>query len=135
MPWSLKYSPERRLIIQRFWGDLELRELDQMRAERRDRGIPYPVESCIADMRGASFLFELAELKEHEAEIRAADLSARRMAYIATEAMPTAMGMIWARMVDQEVEVQVFSTEEAAYAWLGVERRPRDLKSPASEAV
>jgi hypothetical protein len=126
MAWFFRYDPERELLIQLIEGNFSLEDLGALRKARREQAVPSRAKRCLNDMRRCTLDFTLGELRKNEFAGGALETGGARTAVLAAEALPTAMTMLWGRMLEGIAEVHVFSTPEAAYAWLGVSQEDGD---------
>ena len=127
MPITFRYDPERDLLIHIGVGPVSMADIDSLRQERQEAGVPWPVYHTLSDMRRATFAFDIATLKEHEQAVSEEELAGVRQAEIAADPKTTAILLIWREYLPEGVLVEIFSTVEAAYEWLGVEPRDGDL--------
>jgi hypothetical protein len=89
--------------------------------------VPAAVANTLTDMRRAQFAFDPAELRANEEGKPAEHYVGTRHAEIVSDPYPTAILMLWQNWLPEGVIVEVFSTPEAAYQWLGVAPAAGDL--------
>ena len=127
MPIRFKYDAERELLINIGEGSIGIEDIDALREERRQAGIPQSVRHTLSDMRGAHFDFDIATLKEHEVGLSEEEFAGNRQVEIVDDPRTTAFLLSWRRWLPEGVLVEVVSSPEAAYEWLGVEWVEGDL--------
>jgi len=127
MPIRFHYDAERELLINIGEGSIGIEDIDRLREERRQAGVPRSVRHTLSDMRRARFDFDIATLKEHESGLSEEEFAGNRQAEIVDDPRTTAFLLSWRRWLPEGVLVGVFSTPEAAYEWLGVTRVEGDL--------
>lgn len=129
MPFSFRYFAERDLLVETLWGDVTLADLTGIREARRNSSVPHPVAHCVVDVRDAHVKLTPQELRAHETSAQPF-VPGERIAVLADDSRTTAMALMWAPLVRDQAKVEVFSTPEAAYAWLGVAYQGSDLAIP-----
>ncbi len=127
MPIRFKYFPSRDLLVHVGEGAVSIEEIEVLRSERRARGIPGSVAHTLTDMRRSHFEFDLKELQANENGRPESDYAGIRHAELVADPHDTAVLLMWKKWLPGNVKVEVFSTPERAYAWLGVEQNEGDL--------
>ena len=127
MPLLFRFDPDRDLLIHIGHGLVSIEDIGEVRQARTRAGVPAAVYHTFNDMRDARFDFDMATLRAHESDVSTDDLAGYRQAELVTDPETTAMLMIWKKWVPEGVLVEIFSTPNAAYEWLGVEEREGDL--------
>ncbi|MCP4571086.1 MAG: hypothetical protein GY838_01915 [bacterium] len=127
MPIHFCYHPARDLLIHVGQDMITLAEIDELAARRRAAGLPDSVAHTLNDMRHAHFDFSLDQLRMNQEGRPQDSYAGCRQAEIVTDPHNTAILLLWRNWLPAGIEVEVFSTPEAAYAWVGVERQDRDL--------
>ncbi|MEZ4389071.1 MAG: hypothetical protein R3D98_16115 [Candidatus Krumholzibacteriia bacterium] len=128
MPIRFRYHPDRDLLIHVGEGAVTIEEIEALRRERREAGVPASVAHTLTDMRRAHFAFDPAALKANEQGRSSDHYGGTRHAELVDDPHPTAILLLWKTWLPAGVVVEVFSTVPAAYAWLGVEPRDGDLE-------
>ncbi len=127
MPIRFRYFPSRDLLIHVGEGTVSIEEIEALRGERWARGVPASVAHTLTDMRRAKFDFDLKELQANESGRPERDYAGTRHAELVADPHDTAVMLMWKKWLPKTVKVEVFSTQERAYAWLGVEEHEGDL--------
>jgi hypothetical protein len=127
MPIRFRYDRDRDLLLQVAEGTVGLSDVEEARATRTEAGVPTPTAFCLIDFRGIQLDVTPQDLRRLEKEGMHIEPPARRTAILADEARVTAMSLMWKGMQSPTRAVEVFSTRDAAYRWLGVEAREDDL--------
>ncbi len=127
MPINFRYDASRQLVIHVGSGPVSLADIENLRARRRQAGVPAAVPHTLTDMRHAYFSFDTAALKAHEQGLPKDEYAGFRQAEITTDPKTTAILMIWRNWLPRGVSVEIFSTPAAAYWWLDVEPHAGDL--------
>lgn len=127
MPIRFRYHAERDLLVHVGDGKVGIDDIHDLRSRRRREGVPRSVALTLTDMRQAFFDFDIATLRAHEERLAADEFAGAKHAEVVTEAHPTAILLLWKQWLPDGIHVEVFSTVESAYEWLGIEYREGDL--------
>jgi hypothetical protein len=127
MPIRFRYDRDRDLLLQIAEGTVGLSDVAETRAARSEAGVPTPTAYCLIDFRGIQLDVTPQDLRRLEDEGMHIEPPARRTAILADAARVTAMTLMWKGMQSPSRAVEVFSTLDAAYRWLGVEALDDDL--------
>jgi hypothetical protein len=127
MSIRFRYHAERDLLVHVGDGHVGIEDIRDLRARRRSEGVPRSVARTLTDMRRAVFDFDIATLRAHEEGLAADEFAGAKHAEVVVDVHPTAILLLWKQWLPDGVHVEVFSTIEAAYEWLGVEYREDDL--------
>lgn len=118
------------LVATRLTGDVTYEDLIRWYEEiERDERFSKEFNG-VSDMRRANMKLargDMARLSDYVTERR---LISGRWAILVEDAKVTALSMIYGRNADDVHELEVFSSEEAASAYLGVDIRPVFEKFP-----
>jgi hypothetical protein len=124
---DFRYDASRQLVIHIGVGPVSIDDIDSLRSRRRSAGVPAAVPYTLTDMRRAYFDFDTTALKAHEKGLPEDEYAGHRQAEITTDPKTTAILMVWRNWLPRGVLVEIFSTPEAAYDWLGVAPQDGDL--------
>jgi hypothetical protein len=127
MPIHFRYDASRQLVIHVGVGPVSLDDIETLRVQRRNAGVPSPAPFTLTDMRRAYFDFDTTALKAHEKGLPEGEYAGHRQAEITVDPKTTAILMVWRNWLPRGVLVEIFSTPEAAYRWLGVVPHGGDL--------
>ena len=127
MPIRFRYDPERDLLIHIGVGRLGIEDIQDLREERRRAGIPRRIAHPLTDFRRAQFDFDIETLKVYEKDFTEDEYAGARHAEIVVDPHPTAILLLWKNWLPDGVTVEIFTSADPAYRWLGVERRDGDL--------
>lgn len=124
---EIHYDPDHDLLIETFRGPLSVELIARARRLRREQGLDHAVGRAILDLRGITAASTREEFERFERDAPSEELPGRRVALLVSDQRLTAFAMMWARIVSDHLEAEVFSTPSAACAWLGVESAEGDL--------
>jgi hypothetical protein len=127
MPIRFRYDPDRDLLIHVGVGRLGIEDIQGLREQRRQAGVPPRVRHTLTDFRRAEFEFDIEELRAYEAGVSGDDYAGARHAEIVVDPHPTAILLLWKDWLPDGITVEIFQSADPAYRWLGVEHRPGDL--------
>ncbi len=96
MPIQFRYYPARDLLIHSGEGAVTIEEIEDLRRERSEHGVPVSVANTLTDMRGAHFTFDPRDLRENEEGKPVEHFAGSRHAEIVTDPHQTAIS----RLVD-----------------------------------
>ena len=120
MPFHYRYDPERDLLLQVGHGPIDLDDVAALRRARREDGIPHPVKLTVIDLREVKLSMDAESMRNHEQSAPASDFPGGRNAVLTSGPRVTALAMMWKQWRPGGMDVEVFSTLEAAAGWLGV---------------
>ena len=127
MPIHFHYDPERDLLIHIGVGRLGIEDIQDLREQRRQAGVPDRIAHTLTDFRRADFDFDIESLRTYEQSLAKDDYAGARHAEIVVEPHPTAILLLWKNWLPDGITVEIFTSAEPAYRWLGVEQRDGDL--------
>jgi len=127
VPICFRYDSERDLLIHIGVDRLGIEDIQDLREERRRAGIPRRVAHTLTDFRRAEFDFDIETLKAYEKDFTGDEYAGTRHAEIVVDPHPTAILLLWKNWLPDGVTVEIFTSADPAYRWLGVERRDGDL--------
>jgi len=127
MPIHFRYDAARDLLVHVGDGRVSIDDIRNLRAARRDAGIPTAVGNTLTDMRRAEFDFDITTLREYEEGMPADDYSGSRHAEIVTDPWRKAILLLWREWLPDGIRVEVFEDVDEAYRWLGVPPVEGDL--------
>ena len=127
MPIRFRYDPERDLLIHIGVDRLGIEDIQDLREERHRAGIPRRVAHTLTDFRRARFDFDIETLKAYEEGFTGEEYAGARHAEIVVDPHPTAILLLWKNWLPDGITVEIFTSADPAYRWLGVERRDGDL--------
>ncbi|MEZ4389069.1 MAG: hypothetical protein R3D98_16105 [Candidatus Krumholzibacteriia bacterium] len=127
MPIRFRYDVERDLLIHIGEGHVGIEDIKDLREERRRAGVPRRVANTLTDFRRARFDFDIETLRAYEADLPEDEYAGARHAEIVVDPHPTAILLLWKNWLPDGITVEIFTSAEPAYRWLGVERRDGDL--------
>ena len=120
------HDPGRDFLSVVYVGELTVEGIVEVRRRRREMGIAGTVGCALLDLRRVVVGTTKTECETYERSTPVEDLPARRMALVVSEPRITAFALMWAKLVADRAQAQVFSTVEAAYEWLGIEPHEED---------
>lgn len=127
MPIRFRYDPERDLLVHVGEGRVGIDDIEDLRARRREAGIPSRVGNTLTDMRRAEFDFDVTTLREHEEGLPSDEYAGARHAEIVDDPWRKAILLLWREWLPDGIRVEVFEDLDEAYRWLGVKPREGDL--------
>lgn len=123
MPFRYRYLPERHLLLESLYADVNLAQLIVMKGQERDEEIGGLGLRALVDMRQAHSRLETGQVREFGEWMRThlPEQLDTRSALLSSSPVETGLSLLYASDMKRSKTVEVFTTLGAALLWLGIE--------------